>query len=105
MRKAASGAGGPLLPPAEVALIGLGKMGVPMALRLAEAGFRVRGHDSSAAARARFPAASGVAVMEDAGEAVRGAPAIVTMLPDGKVVAAVVEAIRAGSLPAQSSST
>ena len=72
-------------PPATVAFIGLGKMGVPMAGRLATAGFRVRGADPSDAARTRF-AKTGGSAFADAREAVAGAAAVVTMLPDGKVV-------------------
>lgn len=77
----------PLLPPARVAFIGLGKMGQPMAARLVAAGFRVAGHDSSAAQRARFGELHGsAAVAGSAAEAAAGAGAVVTMLPDGKAV-------------------
>jgi 3-hydroxyisobutyrate dehydrogenase len=94
MTEAASDAESPILPPAGVALIGLGKMGVPMAFRLAQAGYAVRGYDASSAARARFPATAGVAVTDDIGQAIGGARAVITMLPDGKIVRSVVDAIR-----------
>ena len=48
-----------IVPPAAVAVIGLGNMGVPMGLRLVKAGFEVTGFDVSAAARKNFIAAGG----------------------------------------------
>jgi 3-hydroxyisobutyrate dehydrogenase len=93
MTEPASDAENRILPPSRVALIGLGKMGVPMALRLAQAGYAVSGYDASSAARERFPTTAGVAVPDDAGQAVREARAVITMLPDGKIVRSVVDAI------------
>jgi 3-hydroxyisobutyrate dehydrogenase-like beta-hydroxyacid dehydrogenase len=58
----------PIRPPARLAVVGLGKMGVPMALRLAQAGYGVRGHDTSFAARERFPVTAGVTLFEDVHE-------------------------------------
>ena len=43
-----------IAPPADVAVIGLGNMGIPMAARLAGAGFRVHGFDKAEAMRQRF---------------------------------------------------
>ncbi len=68
-----------------VAFIGLGMMGGPMAARLADAGFDVRGADPVAAARQALVEAGGKA-FETAREAATGASVVVTMLPDGKVV-------------------
>lgn len=84
----------PIRPPAPVTLIGLGNMGAPMAARLAQAGYAVTGCDAAAAARARFASTSGVAVADDIAAAVRGAAVVIAMLPDGKIVRAVVEAMR-----------
>jgi 3-hydroxyisobutyrate dehydrogenase len=65
-----------------IAFIGLGNMGNPMAANLVKAGHIVQGFDlmpeNLAAARD-----NGVVVMASAGAAVRGAEAVVTMLPAG----------------------
>ncbi len=74
-------------PPAQVALIGLGLMGLPMALNLRKAGYAVRGADLSADARKAFTDAGGEA-FADAREAARGVAALIAMLPDGRIVAA-----------------
>ena len=68
-----------------VCLIGLGRMGVPMALNLMKAGFSVRGHDVGPGA-CDAAAAEGVDVRDTAAEAAAGADVIVTMLPDGAIV-------------------
>ncbi len=68
-----------------LALIGLGNMGAPMARRWIAAGWRVHGVDTAEAARARFADAGG-RVFDSAAEAVRGAEAIVLMLPKSDVV-------------------
>lgn len=70
-----------------VAFVGLGMMGLPMASRLVEAGFAVRGSDLSAEARAAFVAKGGKA-FASAREAAEGASILITMLPDGKIVRA-----------------
>jgi 3-hydroxyisobutyrate dehydrogenase len=83
-------AAGALRAPATIAFIGLGKMGVPMAARLIAAGYRLRGYDTAEAARARFASAQPQAQLcASAAECVAGAAAAITMLPDGKIVAAV----------------
>ena len=84
----------PVRPPAAVAFIGLGNMGVPMAARLIEAGYKVTGCDAAPAARERFAAIAGAASVADVAAAVAGVPVVITMLPDGKAVAAVVAAMR-----------
>src|SRR5690348_409412 len=68
-----------------VAVIGLGQMGLPMAKRLLHAGFPVRASDLSRPARDAFAAAGGVA-FPSAAEAAAGADAVITILPDGRVV-------------------
>lgn len=73
-----------ITPPAAIAFIGLGQMGLPMARQLVGAGYRVRGNDLSRQARDAF-AAFGEAC-DSACEAARGADVVITMLPDGKIV-------------------
>jgi 3-hydroxyisobutyrate dehydrogenase len=77
----------PLTPPATIAFIGLGMMGRPMASRLAEAGFKLRVFDTSQKAVSDFvgthPSALATA---SAKAAAQGADALITMLPDGKIV-------------------
>lgn len=74
------------------AFIGLGMMGLPMATRLARAGFAVRGADLSPAAREQF-AANGGSAFASAREAAAGVSMVITMLPDGAVVRAVLSEI------------
>jgi len=71
-----------------VGLIGLGRMGTPMAARLLAAGFQVTGFDLSPDARDRASrlGADTVARVE---EAVRDAEIVITMLPDSTAVEAV----------------
>ncbi|AQA01941.1 2-hydroxy-3-oxopropionate reductase [Mycobacterium sp. MS1601] len=66
---------------AEVAFIGLGIMGAPMAANLVAAGHRVRGYSRTAATR-DAAAASGIEPADSAAAAVEGAEFVVTMLPD-----------------------
>ena len=75
---------------ATIGFIGLGNMGGPMAANLAKAGHRVSGLDLSTAALAALVAAGGTAAGSVA-EAVAGAEFIVTMLPAGKHVRAVLD--------------
>ena len=72
---------------ATVAFIGLGNMGTPMAGRLVDAGYRVRGFDLAEAARERLTAAGGTAVAS-AVEAVTGADVVILMLPNSDIVEA-----------------
>lgn len=79
-----------------VAFIGLGHMGAPMAVNLAEAGHRVRGYDLvTTPGPGLEPAAS-------APEAVTGADVVISMLPAGRHVLAlyddVLPAARPGTL-------
>jgi 3-hydroxyisobutyrate dehydrogenase len=71
--------------PQTVAFLGLGHMGGPMSANLAAGGHRVRGFDpvSAAADAAR---AHGAATYDSGAEAVAGADAVITMLPDGAAV-------------------
>ena len=72
-----------------MAFIGLGRMGLPMARRLAAAGYRVRGHDLSEQARAEVAAIAGARAVGSAQDAAAGADAVVLMLPSSSAVAAV----------------
>jgi 3-hydroxyisobutyrate dehydrogenase len=83
----AEAAAGGILPPARIAFLGLGKMGLPMARRLLGAGYDLRGFDLAAPARAAFVEAGGAAAASPA-EAAEGCAALITMLPDGAAVEA-----------------
>lgn len=68
-----------------VAFLGLGNMGGPMAANLVAAGHEVRGFDPVEAAQTAARE-SGVTVCASPAEAVRGAGAVITMLPNGELV-------------------
>ena len=70
---------------ARIGFIGLGNMGLPMALNLLKAGHAVTGFDVVAAAGAKLAAAGGTAVTSLAAVA-SGAEVVITMLPAGKEV-------------------
>jgi 3-hydroxyisobutyrate dehydrogenase len=70
---------------ADVCLIGLGQMGIPVAARLIGAGFVVSGVDPSAEARDHMSALGG-RVSANAQVGASGAHCIITLLPNGKVV-------------------
>ncbi len=78
-----------------IAFIGLGNMGAPMARNLAKAGLKVKGFDIAA------PAPEGVMAVASVADAIRDAEAVITMLPDGRVLRAVaaeaIPAARAGA--------
>src|SRR3712207_1282511 len=64
-----------------VAFIGIGKMGVPMSLLVAKAGFAITALDQSAA-RINEAQAQGISIDASTAEAVSGKAAVVTSLPD-----------------------
>jgi 3-hydroxyisobutyrate dehydrogenase len=66
-----------------------------MAASIARAGYQVTGFDVSEAAGSRFSESGGKAA-NSIGDAVAGAEVIVTLLPDGKIVRAVIDSIKAG---------
>lgn len=70
---------------AQIGFIGLGKMGLPMAVNLIKAGHAVRGFDMAQSALAEFAAAGGT-VAGSIGDAVADAEVVVTMLPAGSHV-------------------
>ena len=72
----------------DIAFIGLGNMGGPMAINLVKAGHAVVGFDLVPASCAAA-SAGGVSIAASAVEAVRNADAVVTMLPAGRHVVSV----------------
>jgi 3-hydroxyisobutyrate dehydrogenase len=73
---------------AKIGFVGLGNMGLPMALNLVKAGHDVAGFDLSAEAKAKLAQAGGRAAATLA-EVAAGAEIIVSMLPEGRHVEAV----------------
>jgi 3-hydroxyisobutyrate dehydrogenase len=71
-----------------IAFIGLGNMGGGMAANLVKAGHEVRAFDLSAEATDRAQG-NGCEIVPAAGEAVAGVDAVVSMLPNGKIVESV----------------
>ena len=69
----------------QIGFVGLGNMGLPMAVNLVKAGHTVRGVDLAPAARDAFRTAGGNPA-ETVAAAIEGADIIVTMLPAGKHV-------------------
>ncbi len=69
----------------QIAFIGLGVMGAPMARNLVEKGFRLRVHDARAAAAEAFSGGE-CAVASTPGEAARDCDMIITMLPNSEIV-------------------
>ena len=66
----------------QIAFLGTGRMGAPMAANLARAGFAVRAWDRTASHAAALTD-QGVTVAASPAEAVRGAGLLITMLADG----------------------
>lgn len=93
-----SNATAPIIPPARIAVIGLGNMGRPMAACAARAGYQVVGFDTFAEARTKYTDAGGTSAAT-AADAVAGAAAVITLLPDGKIVRAAIEGIKAQLKP------
>ena len=75
-----------LAPPVAVGFIGLGQMGTPMAGRLAAAGFAVKAYDLAESSRRNFEAAFGGSAVASAAAACSGVAAVITMLPNGRIV-------------------
>ena len=89
---------------ARIGFIGLGNMGLPMALNLVKAGHQVTGFDLAAAAIEKLVAGGGKAAREAVGVA-SDAEVVITMLPSGKEARAIylgsdglVEKVAAGTL-------
>src|SRR5690242_607113 len=73
---------------ANIAFIGLGNMGGPMAANLVKAGHKVTAFDLVAASRDQAKT-DGAAIAESSVASVKGADAVITMLPAGKHVLSV----------------
>jgi len=82
-------------PGAAVGFVGLGRMGAPMATRLAEAGYQVQGYDVSDQAARIWAERVGASPASSLAAAAAGAAAVILMLPDS----AVVRRVLAGLLP------
>lgn len=86
---------------ATIAFLGLGNMGGPMAANLVTAGHTVHGFDPVTAA-AEAAKANGANIFGTGAEAVAGADAVITMLPNGELVkscyAEILPAAKAGTL-------
>jgi 3-hydroxyisobutyrate dehydrogenase len=84
-----------------IAFIGLGNMGGPMARNLVKAGYKVAGFDLSDSIRTAAKA-DGIIIADSSGAAVKNADVVITMLPAGRHVRAVwgelVPACRSGTL-------
>jgi 3-hydroxyisobutyrate dehydrogenase-like beta-hydroxyacid dehydrogenase len=72
----------------EIAFIGIGKMGLPMSLLIAKAGYSVTAYDQSAA-RLAHVRAQGISVASSAAEAVNNRFVVATSLPDDAALHAV----------------
>ncbi len=86
----------------QIAFIGLGNMGLPMASNLVKAGLGVTGFDVVPAAN-EAAAKAGIKVAASAVEAVKGAGIVISMLPNGKLLlelygAGILEAAAPGTL-------
>ena len=87
-------------PGAAVGFVGLGRMGTPMATRLAEAGYRVQGYDvSEQAVRSWAERAEGACPAASRDAAAAGAAAVILMLPDSAVVRRVLDGLRPSLSP------
>jgi 3-hydroxyisobutyrate dehydrogenase len=79
-----------IVPPARVGFVGLGRMGHPMARNLARAGYRIVAHDADRDALRRACDATGAEAPGELKAAAERCEAVITMLPDGDAVRAVV---------------
>lgn len=69
-----------------VGFVGIGKMGLPMAKRIAGHGYPVHAFDASAAALQAIGSVSGVKAAQDLAEIGRACAVVILMLPDSAVV-------------------
>ena len=76
--------------PERIGFVGLGIMGMPMAVNLVRAGHDVTGYNRSPAKTARFAEQGGTGA-DSVLDAVRGAEVVLTMLPDSPDVEAVAD--------------
>lgn len=78
-----------IIPPARIGVIGLGQMGLPMARNLARAGYRIVAHDANREALQRACDAAGAEAAASLKSIGERCEAVITMLPDGNAVRAV----------------
>jgi 3-hydroxyisobutyrate dehydrogenase len=78
-----------LVPPARIGIVGLGKMGMPMARNLARAGYRISVHDLNGEALTRACEATGAEAPRSLKALAERSAAVITMLPDGGAVRSV----------------
>ena len=83
-----------------VGIVGLGIMGGAIARNLADRGWRVIGFDTDAARRAELAKAN-VAIVDNVEQVARGAPIIMTSLPNPAAVEQVAQAIAAAGQPSR----
>lgn len=69
-----------------IGFVGIGKMGAPMALRLAGTGHEVAIHDLSQKAIATLAGTDGITAAPTLADVAHGAEMVVTMLPNGQIV-------------------
>ncbi|MSQ51599.1 MAG: NAD(P)-dependent oxidoreductase [Betaproteobacteria bacterium] len=81
----------PFTPPERIGFVGLGQMGYPMARNLARAGFRLAVADTNTATVRRFADEVDCDVSADLCALGAACRAVITMLPDGKIVRDVVQ--------------
>src|SRR4051812_11418218 len=81
-----------------LAFIGIGAMGWPMAENLIRAGWPVAAHDADAAQQRRFVAAHGARAPENLAALGRDAEVVITMLPTGRDVRQVLLEAQEGAL-------
>lgn len=89
MTSAVSGATRP------VGIVGLGRMGAPMARRLGDAGFEVRAFDVDPEVAARVSEHAGVTVVPAARDVIRPGGVMILMLPSSHAVRAVIGSLLA----------
>src|SRR5689334_11620678 len=76
---------------ATVGFVGLGRMGAPMAARLAEAGYQVQGYDVSEAAAMNWTERGSVPASPTLRAMAAGTETVILTLPDSAVVRAVMD--------------
>jgi len=81
-----------------VAFLGLGHMGGPMAANLVKAGYPVTGYDPVPAAQEQGRA-GGLTIVESATDAVRDADVVITMLPNGALVLKLYDEVLSAARP------
>ncbi len=74
----------------QIGFIGLGNMGFPMASRLVAAGYSLSVYDIKSDVQATFLKGRSATGMDTPAEVAKSSDLIITMLPDGKAVSAVV---------------